>query len=56
MRKTDVYDQSCTQYEFLGLVEHRNSRGGDHYRTIMRNAKNKKFYAFEDERVKQVSE
>ena len=54
LKKIELYDQTNAEYEFLGLVEHKSSFGGDYYRTIMRNSKNNLFYSFDDSHVQTI--
>ncbi|EGR29222.1 ubiquitin carboxyl-terminal hydrolase family protein, putative [Ichthyophthirius multifiliis] len=50
------YDQKLTQFELLGLIEHEQSQGGDHYSTIVRNNKNGLFYKYMDDNVKVIDQ
>ena len=52
MKSCETYEQSRTQYELIGIVEHKKTYNGDQYKTIVQNSKNKMFYSYEDGNVK----
>lgn len=54
LMKSDDYNFDTTSYDLVGVVEHMRTQGGDMYRTIVRNQKNKIFYIFQDEKFRPV--